>query len=162
MIKIKIFFLTCALALSGCFTAKKVQEQSNYNNNYVEVDSVANPADFEKLIQFRKKEIKDILINLDGNIMAITMSIERKAAMFDSLNKILSDSINAAKNDSISQSTMETFHKWQFLFEILITQRLRLNEYLERKQSMTEKLMEIILMEYSAENYKKLLEYETP
>ena len=162
MIKaIKIGILAIlAFALAYCFSAKQIQEQST--EDYLAVDSFVNSEYFEILVIYRTKELTNISMSLDNSIIEILMSIKRKTTMFDSLRKILSDSLVNKNNDENANKEMkEKFYRLQFLFKTIIYQRLILSNYLERKKIITEKLTEITLMKYSEENYRKLLEYNT-
>jgi len=162
MIKaIKIGILAIlAFALAYCSSAKQIQEQST--EDYLAVDSFVNSEYFEILVIYRTKELTNISMSLDNSIIEILMSIKRKTTMFDSLRKILSDSLVNKNNDENANKEMkEKFYRLQFLFKTIIYQRLILSNYLERKKIITEKLTEITLMKYSEENYRKLLEYNT-
>ena len=99
MIKaIKIGILAIlAFALAYCSSAKQIQEQST--EDYLAVDSFVNSEYFEILVIYRTKELTNISMSLDNSIIEILMSIKRKTTMFDSLRKILSDSLVNKNND---------------------------------------------------------------
>lgn len=143
----------------SCSSSKKTKEPFQENNT-LKVDTLANKKDFEKLAEFRMKEITETITNVDNAITAINESIRKKRILMDSLYKFLSDSLKAMKNDTVSENLTNAYYHLVFLWNKSNEQVMILQEYIYYKKRLMEDLSEIILMEFSEENYRKLVKYD--